>query len=98
SNTGAVPRLLALLLAVAMLTAGCGDTPGKPAEQATPDRPSTTATGARCDGVSFRDVLGGPPAYGARELRRFPARQHACRAMWVPHLGQWLVPQPPARD
>jgi len=93
-----VPRLLALLIAVAMLTAGCGDTPGTPAARATPDRPSTTATGARCDGVSFRDVLGRPPAYGARELRRFPARQHACRAMWLPHLERWFVPQSLALD
>ena len=64
----------------------------------TPDRPSTTATGARCDGLSFRDVLGRPPAYGARELRRFPARQYACRAMWLPHLQQWFVPQSLALD
>ena len=43
-------------------------------------------------------MLGRPPAYGARELRRFPARQHACRAMWLPHLEQWFVPQSLALD
>ena len=95
-----MPRLLAVLLTVAVLTAGCGDgaTRDEPAARATPDHPPTTATGAPCDGISFGDVLGRPPAYGARELRRFPARQHACRAMWLPHLESWFVPQSLALD
>jgi hypothetical protein len=99
-----VPRLVALLLAVALVASGCGDAPKRPSSRATasptPSPGSTVpaSTGKRCDGVGFRDVRGRAPSYGARELRRFPARRYACHAMWLPHLEQWFVPQSLALD
>jgi hypothetical protein len=97
-----VPRLAVLMLVLG-LVAGCGSSDRPPAAHTTQTTPTasgtpTVQTGRHCDGVHYAEVLGRPPAYGGRKLRRYPASRYACRAMWLPHLESWYVPQAIALD
>ncbi|MDX6358141.1 MAG: hypothetical protein QOH37_1195 [Nocardioidaceae bacterium] len=91
--------IVALLLAAVLVVSGCGGTaPHKHAGTLDGSTVPVKRDDRRCDGVSYRDVLGHAPSYGAAALRRFPASSLACKAMWLPHLGRWFVPQSLALD
>jgi hypothetical protein len=90
-------RFVALLVA-ALLLVGCGgQAPSRPPAPA-PAASGSPRAETGCRGVSYDEVRGQRPAYGARRLREYPALPLACRAFWLPHTAHWFTPQAIALD
>jgi hypothetical protein len=93
------PGLVALLVAATLALTACGSSaPARDKGALDGTQVPARHVDRHCDGVGYPDVLGRAPSYGAKELRRYPARNIACRAMWLPHLGGGFVPQALALD
>lgn len=83
------PRGLAAVLALALLLGGC-------TAESTPV--VTQGPEGRCSGVSMSDVVGDRPRYVDGALARFDNDSAVCRAVWLPRLDEWFVPQGLALD
>lgn len=101
-RSGAVRRrcsALGVLLAASLALGGCaGHSPHQSATPGTTRPPTSAPTSAGtsrgpCHGISYRDVGGPRPSYGARTLRAYPARRYTCRAFWLPHTTARFTPQ-----
>jgi hypothetical protein len=96
----ASPRALVAAVILALVAAGCSDTPAKPGRPTSPKPNPSTATSStaptshdRCQGVSFDEVRGARPAYVRGPLKDYPAAGAVCAAYWLPDAQQLFVPQ-----
>jgi hypothetical protein len=82
-----VPRGLAAV-ALALLLAGCSDSPGTPK---VPDAPRAEA--GRCAGIGYDEVRGAAPGNARAPLRDYPAAAGVCAAYWLSPVDDGFVPQ-----
>ena len=57
-----------------------------------------SASRARCNGLTRREVRGTEPTYSPKPLARSGNRAHQCRGLWLPRPRRLLVPQGIAVD